>query len=196
MATTYATNTEIRGSFPVIDDLLPKGRTNGAHTSGGATLTVDSTTGFPFAGSIVLLDSAGSQKTLAYTKKTATIFYLTVVTISNIGDNTEFSTGEYQLDTLRAQAKGWVDSVLTHPSIPADFKLDIEAKYVFYLVTRAHRDPEVRKWGAEIMTELMTSIIPSVKRDYPAAIRNNLAIIPEEDWTDSEKSFYLYGSRV
>lgn len=194
MATTYATNTEIRTTFPMIDDLLPRGRVNGALASGGTSLTVDSTTGFPFVGSIVLLDTAGDLKTLAYTKKTETIFYLTAATVSNITDNVTFSTGDYQLDQLRTQAKGWVDAILTHPSVPADYKKDIEIKYVFYLVTRAHRDPEVRKWGAEIMTELMTSIIPSIRREFPAAIRQNIAYIPEEDWSDADKDFYRYGA--
>lgn len=62
---------------------------NGSHASGLTTLTVDSTAGFPEAGSLYLAQGTALAETRAYTGKTATTFTGITALTNTHADNTQ-----------------------------------------------------------------------------------------------------------
>lgn len=195
MATTYSTNTEIRASFTQIDNYLPHTRINGPQDGSSTPLTfivVDCTEGFGFTGTINILDSSDNLQTLEYNKKDVANFYLTTSTSATFNDATEVTTGDYQLDHYRDLAYAWVNTMLTNPAIPTNFKKDMEIARVFYLVGMNHPDPQVRQWASQVMQDSMANIRDLTKR-FPAAIRQNISFIAEEGLSEDEKDFLRNG---
>lgn len=198
MATTYATNAEIRAQFPEIDDLLPQTQLT-AEADGSvtplSTLVVPSTRGFAFSGSIRVIDSLGVFYDLTYTGKSEHFFILTE---GQTGLDKTYEVGaivsaaEYTIDELRERAKGVVDAKITHPNVPNELLKELEILWVFYLATNGHHDRDVRMWGKEIKNEFQFEL-SQIVINYPPKIRQTIAKLVEDELTSTEISIRQYG---
>jgi len=199
LVVTYATDAEVRASYPQIDNAIPVTMINGAQDgSGGSpltTLNVNSTNNFPYSGELSILDSAGVTATLIYTRHELTVFYLDPSSTANIPDNRIVKASDYIMNELRQRAKGVVDGQLTNPSIPAEMKKEAEIIYTFYSATRSHCDPEVRTWGREALQEY-NSYLATTLRAYPPAMRQNVVFLAEDNLSDTEKDILRNGPGV
>lgn len=186
MATTYATNAEIRALFPQIDNLFPCTKLNGASTSPATTLTVDSTDAFPATGTLGIISTGAVLTELVYTQKSSTVFYLSAATAVNFADNQPVGVGSYLLDTYRPLAKAWVDTVLTNPNIPADYRKDLEARRVYVMALQNSMDPNMRAIAASINEDIST-FISGIRKQFPGVLSQNIIFLAEDGLTDAEK---------
>lgn len=195
MAVTYATNQEVRYSYPEIDNLLPTARIEGAQDGTGvplSSITVNSTRNFPQSGSFDVLDSNNDTTTLTYTNKNQTTFFLSATTALAYDDDELVHGGSAMLDHFRSLAKAWVDSVVTNPNVPTDFRKDLEIHRVFVLVGILNSDPNIREWATQV-SQFLTTQLMAIKSQYPAKIRQTIAKLAEEDLSDYEIDRLKYG---
>jgi len=192
MAVTYATNAEIRATFPQIDNLFPKTKLNGLSTSPATSLTVDSTDAFPLTGTLALLSTTNVLTSLDYSGKSSTVFFLSSATAVNFSDNAFIGTGDYQIDYLRTLGKAWVDARMTNPHIPADHKKDVEARYVYYRALKATMDINLHSMADGILADLL-SWVADLKKEFPPQIRQNIIWLAEEGLSDLEKDIIRNG---
>lgn len=197
-ASTYASNTEVRSSYPEIDSLLPATQIDTEISGASTALTsidVPSTQGFPTVGEITIMDSSNTVQQMSYAKKDETKFYLDT---GQTGASSTYEAGalvasaEYLLNRHRVLAKGYVDAKVPNTTVPADMKKLLEIMWTFYLATKGHHDAAVRAWGAGVRQEFADEL-SSIRTDYPVAIRQSVCKLVEESLSDDEIDELKYG---
>lgn len=175
MATaTYVTNAEIDLQFPRLRSLLTRTHVSGTGQDSPLTeLQVADVDGFPPTGTIYVPDSNNGIQAITYTKRiqlttiTGKFFFASIS--KSFADGVIVSFGDAQIDHFRILAKAWVNRQVTNPKIPAADKKDLEAKYVFYLVTKTHFDEGIIAAGVNCL-ENARQVVQDLKDSYPPAI--------------------------
>jgi len=198
MAITYATNQEIRASYPQVDGNLPaimSITTQSGVSSPLTSIDVSSTIGFPKSGTLTAPDSTNTFYDLEYSGVTEIHFLLVSGQESatkTYSSGTVFSVADYMLDNYRSLAKAIIDQKITSSHVSDDFKKMLEILYVFYLVCNSHHDPDVRSWGATVK-ESFNIEVQSIIAANPGRIRQTICKLVEESLSSDAISILKTG---
>jgi len=190
---TYATDEEVRASYPIIDKALIHTSALSRQTGTASRVIVESVEGFPFSGKIQYIDTDRESRLLEYdrteedtqTDGARGVIYLEASAELKMEDRTLIWTGDYSLQHYRQLAKAFVDTMITNTEVPTDRKKDLEIDYTFWKVCQASPYRDCRAWADGIF-ERVLSMIEITKESFPPAICQGIAYRQWKGYTQAE----------